>query len=659
MSKQPPKQPTAPLPPRTAGKEAHAGHPATGAHDDDEVLHVPRGVSRGTFIFLVSLIIFLLVIWMGGDSLFGIAGGSADRNPVTVRFETPKGRTVEWRYSDELTAQRALQDALGVDRVLAAQLGIDVSRPEPAQFKRILVLDEIAREAGIEVTNASLAKHIQASTSFGRQDAAPQEIADNFKASVRMRGLEQRNVEESLRRLLRVKRFVEMVGFAGAMPEPAKIEEQWKRDNVEFAFDYAVLPVEQLKEEARKELPDDAGLQAWFDGLADEEKTEFKSAEKRKAEAALFRDTETTPAAELLAAFPEKVPEGATPTPSDELANRYYDEVFPRRFARPSTPDQAPDVPSGFFDFAEVKDACLAEAPVYFAMQRWLEDLNARRANGETIDFAAEAQAHGLEHRAFPDALTSAEYAAAEGGGEGVATAVFSTPPDGSFYDVPVALPQGLVVVRATERSEPELPAFESIRDRVAEKWLEPKTEELAVARLKGLREGLEAFEPTLAEGETPPDAKSATKHYRAGADAFRAAVQAAGLEVATRDYLNKAGPANKDPQADDEDHRALFTLANSWRLYQLETDEVAEPGTSNDKERVYLVRLVGKRDVPIENMSPTQYDRYKRSARGMAMGAIGQELDLDYLRAQYGLWLFEDAAAAEADAAPAAQSDG
>ena len=67
-----------------------------------------------------------------------------------------------------------------------------------------------------------------------------------------------------MRRSLRAARFLQMVGHAGALPDPAKIDELWSQDHEELAFDFISLPVEDMKEEARKELPDDAALEAWL-----------------------------------------------------------------------------------------------------------------------------------------------------------------------------------------------------------------------------------------------------------------------------------------------------------------------------------------------------------------------------------------------------------
>jgi hypothetical protein len=631
MSNQPPKPSTVPAPARPGSKDARAGS----AHEhDDDVLHVPKGVSRGTFIFLVALIIFLMVIWLVPNAMFGIAGGPQNQNPVVVRFELPSGEEVEWKYTDLVAQQRGLQDALSADFLVGYSLG--GGKLEKDDLTRLLVLDRIAVDSGVEVTDADLAAHLTQMLEMTRTSAA------DFKARIAQQGLHQVSIENGIRRLLRVARFQQLVGYAGAVATPAKIEEQWHRDNVEYAFDYVVLAADVLKEEARAALPDDAALQAWFDKLDEGEKQPFMSGEERKAELALFRSVETTPAAELLAAYPEVPPEGAEPTAPDELALQYYNRVYATRFTRQADDEAAPDTPPGFLGFDEVKDVCLAEAPVYFALERWIEDLNARHTNGEPIDLAAETERLGLEHQPYPEALSKEEWGAA-GLGTGVAGAVFGASADGSFHPVPVALTQGIAVVRVNERTEPALPAFETIRERVAEKWIEPEAGKLAVARLKALREGLERFEPAPEELEEAPPPKKEV-HYRATSDAFRAAVEAAGLVVATRDYLNKA--SRETPEGEDE--RALFQQANAFGLYALHADEVAAPALARDGQKAYLVRLAGQREVPIEQMSPVQYDSYKRSVRDRAANEIAQQLDLDFLRASFGLWLYEDDQPAE-----------
>jgi len=640
MSNQPPKQST--VAHASSGAKANPAKARPEAHDED-ALHVPKGVSRGTFLFLIALMIFLLIIWLVPNAMFGIAGGP--KNQVLVRFKLPSGGEVAWKNSDLLLTHRALNDAVTVDPLLLWSIGV-FERPEPTDFTRIMVLDRIAQDAGIEVTDADLAGHLDGLLSFNRM------TRDDFRDAIRARGLDQVGVERSIRMGLRAGRLLQLLGYIGAVPDPDKIEEQWKLENVEFAFDFVTLRVADLMDEARKELPADTELEAWFAKLPEGERSEFKSEEKRTGEVAFFRDAETTAAAELVAAYPEVVPEGAEATTPDELAHQYYNRVQWRRFPKPSEDGSESALPTGYFTFEEVKESCLAEAPVFFAMQRWIEDLNARHTNGEALDFAAETQKYGLDLQTYLEPLTRDSLASDAGArNREIANAIFSAPPDGSFFASPVSLPEGIAVVRSNSRTEPELPPFAEIREKVAERWARPKAVELAKERLADLRQSFESFEPPQKGDEPPPQSKKKkVQHYRAGSEAFAAAAQAQGLDVKHRDYLNKAGPPSKDPLADDEERRTLFSQAQSFGLYTLESDEVAAPGTSFDEEIVFLVRLAGKRDVPIDDMSPAQYEIYKNRAHGQAVSGMAQAVDLEYLKKNFGLWLYQDSPEAQAE---------
>lgn len=624
---------------------------APGEHEPfEDDLKVPKGVSRTQFLVVVGLMILLLIIFIVPDSLTSLSTRGGDQNPVTTRFRLPDGRTVEWKAADVIRGARALESALGMDSVLAFGLGItDLRSPDAGELERVMILDELAKASGVEVTDADLAGHLREMLSFSRSSD------ENFKAAIRAQGLDQKEIEESIRALMRVTRFTQMIGFAGAVPSPAAIEKKWHEDNVEYAYDYVAVELASLKEEALKGLPDDAGLKAWFEKLPEGERNEFKSEEKRTAEVAVFRDMETTNAEALLAAFPEKTPEGVEPTAADELAQQYYNRVFVRRFAK--TPVEGSTEPPGFLSFDEVKPQCLAEAPVFFALQRWLEDLTARKTNGETIDFAAEAAKYGLEHQHYLQALPRSGFEGADGANDkDVATTIFTTAPDGSFSTSPTAARTGLYLVRVNTRVEPEPLPFEEIRARVVDKWVEPESEKLALKKLAALREGLEKFTPPPEEEEDAFAAPDTGKHFRASAEAFTAAVQASGWSVARRDFLNKAGPATDDPQHENEHHKTLVSQAYSFGLYDLEPDEVAAPGVDGAKKYAYLVRRAASREVPITKMSPAQYESYKRSARTKASTDTVKSLDFAFLREHFGLWRLvderKDEAAAQTSAA-------
>ncbi len=610
-----------------------------------DVIKVPRGMGRWQFLLLVGLLILLLMTFLVTGPIEKIFRRGNERNPVTMRWNRPGHGPVELRGSDLQWSLAVFRLALDVDPLLGYSLGFGLgSRLESKDCVRLLVLDQLAEDSGLTITDADLVAHLQDSFQFHR----PPWTSDDFRSVIQRLGSSQITVEETIRRLLRLSRFLQFAGYAAAIPDPKVIEEQFHEENVEFTFEYAALVPEKLEPEARAQLPDEAQLRQWFESRPEAEKNQLRTPEKRRADFALFRDPEATPAAALVEAFPEKPVEGVEPSTSEQLAQTYYTRVFHRRFMKPAEePGGDGEDPGGGDErkprsFEEVKDQCLAEAPVYFALQRWLDDLKTRKTAGEAIDLAAEAAKYGLEHRALEGPLSRDELAQLEGlGDRELADAVFQAAPDGSFYYALVPYPGGLAVARALERIEPVLPPFEEIRARVEEQWIKPKAEELALEKLKTLWQGLEQFtpeKPAPEAGQAPFEEPADTRvHRRAASEAFRAAAQGAEVEVATRDWLNRGGPPDADPQRDSPAHRFLAT---QYELYELAPDEVAEPQLARDKHAAYLVRLAGKREVPLERMTPAQYERYKQGARARAIAELGSTLDLAFLEKHYGLWL-------------------
>jgi hypothetical protein len=607
---------------------------------DEDHLTVPKGIPRWQFLTLVALMIIMLIIFIVPSSSFMGMGGGGDRNPVVCSWERPGHGKVEWRESDVILTMRQISNVLRVDPLLGFQAGIELNRPEREDYVRVMVLNQLALDAGIRITDKDLAEHIRSSLQFtGASD-------QDFIQGVRNMGLDQRALEETMRRVLGGVRLVQMLGFAAGVPDPASIEEQWHNEHVEHAFDYAALEVDSLREEALAELPDDAGLEAWFNELDEASKDAFKTLERRSAEVVRFRDADTHPATALLEAFPEVVPEGGEPTPIEDLAQRYYDRVYFIRFQKTEMgAEPVPGArPTEWYTREEADRQLVAEAPIYFAMQRWLDDLKKRVAEGQgpNVDLLAEATKYGLDHRRIED-LTKEELTEAEDIGDGIlAGQVFGLENEGDLSYGLFASQSGICFVRLTARSERTLPPFAEIRDKVVEKWLEPRTSELALERLKKIREGFESFTPEPPEGQEPDTAR----HYRATTDDFRAAVEGASLEVGHRGWLDQRGNPKDDPQADQPAHKFIASFGFSRGFYGLDDDEVAEPGLSADSKTAYLVRRAGKREVPLDRMSPRDYERMKIQSRSAAVYELGQKLDLDFLEQNVGLQM---AAASEA----------
>lgn len=616
---------------RAAGPGGVAAEPAPPREEKhrlelpDEVLHAPEATSKLRFALMIGLVIVLLIIFIVPSAIMNIfrRGGTSDR--LEMSWIRPGHGREELTANEFVMQKRAFEDAIAVDPLLAFQFGLPQRGLDAKDVARLIVLDRLAEDAGVRIDSADLADHLQMLLNFPLYNRS----AEAYKqVAARYGSIEY--VESTISRCLRGQRYLQIAGFAGALPDPQEIEKAWHADHVELSFEYAELPVADLDEAARAELPSDADLEVW---LSEQPETTTKSLElpeRRAAQVARYVDPVKTPAAGLLEAFPPP-----PDTDPEERAHQYYDKIFHLRFVKPSPAEDGKEGESAkvqdpslkeFYTFDEVRERCLAEAPIYFAMQDFLADLQARQNAGEEVDLPAEAQAKGLEVTSIDTPLTRAELAEhPELGDSALVNEVFFTPP-GSFAFRVVPTPDELAIVRVTERVAPSLPPFAEIRDEVADLWVEPRRADLAKERLEDVWKGFEVFTPEADDSSVAP-LPADQVHRRASGEEFLAAVEAAGLQVQTSAWKDKA-------KFDFEDELRSFT--------ELEEGEVGEPITSQDGERVILARLAGTRDVPVEQMSPKDYERYKTIARGEVAFSVASGFDLPFLEKQYELYLFE-----------------
>ena len=167
------------------------------------------------------------------------------------------------------------------------------------------------------------------------------------------------------------------------------------------------------------------------------------------------------------------------------------------------------------------------------------------------------------------------------------------------------------------------------------------------------------------------PIAPETKVHRRATADEFQQACANATVVVEKRDFFDRGAPPNTDPQFDKPAHKYLATR---FDLYQMEEGEVGEPQLARDKSAAYIVRVAGRRQVPIDRMTPAQYERYKTNARDQAIDEMAIKFDLAFLEKNYGLVLrkpqeeeggktaangskTEEASAPKAESSPPAQT--
>jgi hypothetical protein len=582
------------------------------------------------FILTLVLIIFLLLVFTIPSALIGGASGGGGAEESYVSWTTPGGEEVQVSSGDFFAQMRTFHNALRISPFAAIPLGIFDREPNERQLARLLVLERMANEAGIVVSRRELGLHLKGSNEL---QGISREFYDSF---VTQYGVEA--VEGTLLRVLRATRFLQLAGNAGALADPNMIEELWHDQHEELAFDYMSLAIDDMKEEARKELPDDEALSAWFDEQPEVEREALMTPERRKAEYVYFVNVEETPGTALLAEYPDE-----SERDPEEMAEEYYNRVYFSRFTRPQedlSEGETPTAQERYLSQEETQEQAMAEAPIYFAMQAWLGDLQGRQAAGEEIDLAAEAERLGLEHTSI-DFKTREELPEETFFKEDESTATlvsytFQALAGGFGFSL-VATGDRVVIVRTTEVQERVLPPFEDIRGEVAEKWIAPKAEELATGRLQEIWESLEEF--TKEEDEDAFQAPEGP-FRRVDADAFQAAAAAADLATGYRDFVDKGGSIDEDPDWEAAPNKFIATHKD---YYALDTDEVAEPLSARDKSAVYLIRMAAKRPVSLDLMQPSEYESYKMRARSDALTAVADTLDYETLAVRYNLWLASD----------------
>ena len=603
---------------RRPAEDAFAA-PEKDEHDElDELLHAPKETSKLKFALMIALVIFLLIIFIVPSAFMGLGQSAKRDDPAAFSWERP-GVGEETVYASEVGSFHfALDEARQLDPFLPFTMAFEEQgRVSIRDAARILVLARLAEDAGIRVPTEDLGTYLNERIikTFLQGDA------DQYRAI--KRGM-RTEFEETVRTCLAVQRFLQMVGYAGSIAHPAAVEEKWADQHEAVELQYLKVAASEFEDAARSELPDDAGLEAWLLEKPENEQRVYFTDERRTVEAYVYRDPDTTPAAGLLTAYP-----GPEDVVAEDQAREYYDRVHFRRFLKPSEAVTT-DVPFPVRDsipFEEVQETCLVEAPIYDAMQAWLSDARSRMGAGEEVDLAAEATAHGLEVVRVEDVTRAGLEDHPVLGKADMINALFATSADDLSF-LP-AWTEGIAGFGKTlSRVQPSLPAFAEIRDEVAEDWVTPRAEELATEHMDGLWEQFSTFEPEDAFPGAQTVRRSAT------AEEFLALATESGLEVFTRDFVDRGGSPDDDPNYDNPDNTFLWGRRD---FAVMELDEVAEPAVGNG-DTLYLVRLSGRQPVSIDRMKPSEYQNFRRAARSDVANSMVRELNLDYLQTHYGM---------------------
>jgi hypothetical protein len=610
----------------------------------EDELKTPKGKSPIVYAGLILLLIFLTVLFVLPDG--ALQGGGRGEDPVVVRWTDPE-RGPRQMTASEFTDARARFEAAFDNGGAMVAMGLaftgfvtDLRRPTELDILRLVVTDEQAVAAGIEVTDQELAQTIRERI-LRQADAAVYER--NLRQLTHIGGV--RGFEETLRRLLRIQRYVELTSLAATVPAKSDIEAAWHANHQEFRFEWAAADVANFDAAARATVPTDEELGTWLAGLSEFDRSQYRTPAKFKAELAGLRPSLTTDYTLLDAAYPR--PEGW----DDAIeSDAFYKQRYFTLYAKPAAPtpegqepvEQTPE----YFSFEEVKDRAVRDARTFAALRDWQTEMFGKIAIGETVDLSAEAARLGLEYVAAGEAMTMDQWRDLGGlSGLSVAARVASMTTAGEMPQTVVVGTDSFVVPRLVERVDQTLPPVADIRDQLLTRWYEDKRTKLAREAVTALRTSLLAA-PAVGEGEEAPAPKTTVT-----SEEFAAAATAAGLRLGAREWLDRQALQSEDPNWNDPVHTLVRATAPLFSLEEGALSEVMVPFSAIDA--FYVFRAAGKREIPFEKIRTAAFQDALQNARQTAARNFLTEGPFSdtALRSRYQVWLLSEQEQPETEA--------
>lgn len=617
--------------------------PAAEAQHEDDLIVVPKGTSRTRFYLLIGLTVFVLLVFVVMEPLMMTAGRRGDEDQAFMRWTGTGGAERVLSRADFMSEKRVFSY---LDENMLQAMGLSNQRiQQDDEAARLIVMDDLARGWGIEITDAELAEQLRAL--FG-PDLAGYEFYLR-----RYRTLTKAAFESALRRAMRIHRFELLAASGVAMADPDRVVELWQERQKEYAFDYVELESADFVEEARAELPEDEQLEVWLAGRNEVERSRFLRPERYTADAVYLPLTD------------EELPDGTLlfdryPRPEDEdpleLAQNYYNRFVNVRFVRPEPLPETPP-PGGeegeggeeqdvagppppqdpiderdriYFTFDEVRERVLAEAPIHQSMQDWFNDLRSRALDGE-VDLILEAADLGLVYASIDTPYTRQQWLEEVNQpwvGRFLVGAQGSVEP-GQYVPRVVVEERALVVSRVLQRFPRALPPFEEIRDEVAEAWATAHAGKVALGKLEDLYEGMRR---ELGEDGEP------TRNVVLEEERFREWVEGPGFVVRRRDYRGRFAT----PPPDELPTQLEAYLRVTSAIYAAEDGAVLPPGTNRTGTHSFLLRMAGRRDADLAQMKPDELSNLSRQVRQQNATNFLQDTyrSTEFLQERHGLWL-------------------
>jgi hypothetical protein len=567
--------------------------------DPDEIVHTPTK-HRARWIMGILLVVLILTTFTVGDEITGLLTGKG-RNAPYARWNRPG-------VGEQAITGQEWQSSMRSLSTLFNAIGMKLQESEmKSRVAETLLVAALAEDAGVAVTDKELGEVIIAR--FGS--------AQNYHLMLPNFRVTAKEFEATLRQRLLVERYMALMSRAWNTPDIADVEKSWKTQHQEYAFDYVMLPIDSMMEQAKQAPITDEELHTYFDGLPQPKKDSYKTKEKIACDVAGMPYTGASSDA-LFAKYPKPADEAAI----EAEARSYHDGFGFQRFeGKP---------------YEEVKDQARAEALLYGALKAWLADVRTRQDQGQTIDLQAETAALGLSLQRMPAPLEQSEWIAtkpAEWMGTQTASLIFGNATDavaGKFYPNVIVDERGFTVVQLTTKQEPVMPAFETLAPTLRDELWKKRAKDFAIVRLESLRDQFGTRPPTPAQGEPPappflPEVEEAK---------FYDAARAAGLEAKLRDFKERMPPPGGEAPAPID----LFARTQP-ALYSAKAGTVPAAAADFEGKNAFLVRVRGGRDPDPSRMKANEFANVTMGLQQSAESEFrAKAFSLNALQARYGL---------------------
>jgi hypothetical protein len=259
-------------------KDSHDTHSAdlegSGKHQhDDDPIVVPKGSSRTKFLMTALLVVLILTTFSVSPQVVDVFTGRNRGRSSYMSWKTPAGTLETLSMGDFMIVK---QDVSRVQAILSG--GRNTKDHDDVQTARHIIIDEMAKEAGVEVTDDEIRNVIL--PAFGNSQDIYMQTLDHYRTTAK-------DFEDTLRAVIRVDRYIGLLSETYALPNPTSIVEQWKKSHKEYSVELVELEADRFEEEAKAACPSGDELKKWVDALPDTEKMTFRSPVPPKVSATL------------------------------------------------------------------------------------------------------------------------------------------------------------------------------------------------------------------------------------------------------------------------------------------------------------------------------------------------------------------------------------